>query len=187
MKSESESRSVESDSLWPHRLYSPWNSPDQNTGVGSLSLLQGIFPTRGSNPGLLHCRRFFTSWATRKALRIYFYQFCSKEMTLLICHMCCKYFPQFAVSPFTVIFAVWIFTIYCQIKDLPSSRCFILPWFHLVLWDRFIGNPFYSRDRVGSWPHSRPLFPGFQQEKPSGRTTKMVTQPRFLELRGKSL
>ena len=34
----------------------PWNSPGQNTGVGRLSLLQGIFPTQGSNPGLLHCR-----------------------------------------------------------------------------------------------------------------------------------
>ena len=51
-----ESCSVMSDSLWPHRLYSPWNSPHQNTGVGSHSLLQGIFPTQGSNPGLLHCR-----------------------------------------------------------------------------------------------------------------------------------
>ena len=47
-------------------LYSPWNSPGQNTGVGSLSLLQRIFPTQGSNPGLPHCSRFFTSWATRK-------------------------------------------------------------------------------------------------------------------------
>ena len=45
-----------SDSLWTHGLYSPWNSPGQNTGVGSLSFLQGIFPTQGSNPGLLHCR-----------------------------------------------------------------------------------------------------------------------------------
>ena len=35
--------------LRPHGLYSPWNSPDQNTGVGSLSLLQGIFPTQRSN------------------------------------------------------------------------------------------------------------------------------------------
>ena len=55
-KSESESHSVMSDSLQPHGLYSPWNFPGQNTGVGSLSLLQGIFPTQGSNPGLLHCR-----------------------------------------------------------------------------------------------------------------------------------
>ena len=46
-----------SNSLWPHRLYSPWNSPGQNTGVGSLSLLQGIFPTQGSNPGLRYCRQ----------------------------------------------------------------------------------------------------------------------------------
>ena len=45
-----------SDSLWPHGLYSPWNSPGQDTGVGSLSLLQGIFPTQESNPGLSHCR-----------------------------------------------------------------------------------------------------------------------------------
>ena len=52
----SESRSVVSSSLWPHGLYSLWNSPSQNTGVGSLSLLQGIFPTQGSNPGLPHCR-----------------------------------------------------------------------------------------------------------------------------------
>ena len=50
---ESESRSVVSDSL---RLYSPWNSPFQNAGVGSLSLLQGIFPARQSNPGLLYYR-----------------------------------------------------------------------------------------------------------------------------------
>ena len=40
-------------------LYSPWHSPGQNTGVGSLSLLQGIFPTQGLNPGLPHCRRIF--------------------------------------------------------------------------------------------------------------------------------
>ena len=38
-------------------IYSLWNSPGQNTGMGSLSLLQGIFPTQGSNPGLPHCRR----------------------------------------------------------------------------------------------------------------------------------
>ena len=53
----SESRSVVSESLWCHGLYSPWNSPGQNTGVGSHSLLQEIFPTQGSNPGLPHCRQ----------------------------------------------------------------------------------------------------------------------------------
>ena len=54
---ESESCSVVSDSLQPQRLYSTWNSPGQNTGVGSLSLLQGIFPTQESNPDLPHCRQ----------------------------------------------------------------------------------------------------------------------------------
>ena len=55
-KYENESHSVVSDSLRPHGLYNPWNSPGQNTGMGSFSLLQGIFPTQGSNPGLPHCR-----------------------------------------------------------------------------------------------------------------------------------
>ena len=52
-----ESHSVASDSLQLHGLYSPWNFPGQNTGVGSHSLLQGIFPTQGSNPGLPHFSR----------------------------------------------------------------------------------------------------------------------------------
>ena len=58
-----ESRSVVSDSLRPHGLYRPWNSPGQNTGVGGHSLLQGIFPTQVSHIA----GRFFTSWATREA------------------------------------------------------------------------------------------------------------------------
>ena len=102
-------RKVMSDSLQLHGRYSPWNSPGQNTAVGSRSLLQEIFPTRESNPGLPYCRwilyhlnhqesprilqwvaypfssssswprnwtgvsciagRFFTSWATRAALK----------------------------------------------------------------------------------------------------------------------
>ena len=41
-----------SDSLW---LYSSWNSPGQNIGVGSHFPLQGIFPTQEWNPGLRHC------------------------------------------------------------------------------------------------------------------------------------
>ena len=53
---------VVSDSLRPRglqlaRLLCPWNSPDKNTGVGCHFFLQGIFPTQGSNSGLLHCRQ----------------------------------------------------------------------------------------------------------------------------------
>ena len=54
--------SVVSDSLQPHRLLParllcPWNFSGKNTGVGSCSLLQGIFSTQEPNPGLLHCRQ----------------------------------------------------------------------------------------------------------------------------------
>ena len=66
----SESHSVVSNSLQPHGLYSPWNSPGQNTGVGSLSLLQGIFPIQGSSPGLLHYRQFLYQLSHKGSPRI---------------------------------------------------------------------------------------------------------------------
>ena len=56
IESGSENHSVVSYSLKLHGLCSPWNSLGQNTGVGSFSLLQTIFPTQGLNPGLPHCR-----------------------------------------------------------------------------------------------------------------------------------
>ena len=62
------SRSVLSGSWWPHGLYSPWNSPGQNTGVGSYSLLQGIFPPRDPTQDSGITGRFFTSWATKEVL-----------------------------------------------------------------------------------------------------------------------
>ena len=93
----SESCSVVSDSLRPHGLYSQWNSPGQNTGVGSLSLLQGnllnldikswspamqadslpyepllqgIFTTQGSNPGLPHYRQLLHQLSHKGSPRI---------------------------------------------------------------------------------------------------------------------
>ena len=59
-----------SDYLWPHGLYSPWNSLGQNTGVGSLSLLQGIFPTQGLNADLLHCRQILYQLSPKRSPRI---------------------------------------------------------------------------------------------------------------------
>ena len=56
-RSQSESCSVVSNSLWPHGLYSPWNSPGLNTGMGSLFPSPEDLP----NPGII------TSWATREA------------------------------------------------------------------------------------------------------------------------
>ena len=48
----------------------PWNSPGQNTGVGSLSLLQWIFPTQGLNPGLLHCKQILYQLSHKEAQNI---------------------------------------------------------------------------------------------------------------------
>ena len=70
MISESESRSVVSSSVWPHGLQSPWNSPCQNTGVGSLSLLQGIFPTQRLNPDLPHCGQILYQLSHKGSPRI---------------------------------------------------------------------------------------------------------------------
>ena len=64
-----ESRSVVSDYLRPHGLYSPWHSPGQNTAVGSLSLLPGIFPTQGLNPGLPHCRQILLQLSHKRSPR----------------------------------------------------------------------------------------------------------------------
>ena len=61
---------VVSDSLWPHALHSPWNSPGQNSGVGSLSLLQGVFPTQGLNPGLPNCRQILYQLSHKGRSRI---------------------------------------------------------------------------------------------------------------------
>ena len=83
---ESESHSVVSDSLQPHGLYSPWSSPGQNTGVGSLSLLQWIFPTQGLNPGLPHCRQILYQLNHKGSPRILKWvacPFCNNKSSLL--------------------------------------------------------------------------------------------------------
>ena len=68
---ESESRSVVSDSLQPHG-FCPWNSPGQNTRVGTLALLQGNLPTQGSNPGLPYCRQIFYQLSHKGSLKATF-------------------------------------------------------------------------------------------------------------------
>ena len=65
--SERESRSVVSDSLRLHGLYSLGNSTGRNSGVGSLSLLQGSSQPRNWTQVSHTAGRFFTSWATREA------------------------------------------------------------------------------------------------------------------------
>ena len=68
-ESESESRSVVSDSLWPHGLYSPWNSPGQNTGMIAFPFSRGSSQPRNWTRVSCITGRFFTNWAIREALK----------------------------------------------------------------------------------------------------------------------
>ena len=99
-----------SDHLQPHGLYSSWNSSGQNTGVGSLSLLQGVLPPQGLNWILLHCRRIlyqrsyqgspnwiyelrfcfgviFNFRANLKVLAIFYFRFVGTPSRLCLCSL----------------------------------------------------------------------------------------------------
>ena len=80
------SRSVVSDSLprygqQPTRLLCPWDSPGKNTGVGSHSLLQGIFPTQGSNAGLPHFWQILYHLSHQGSLQCKIKSFLKKKKT----------------------------------------------------------------------------------------------------------
>ena len=68
--SKSKGRPVLSDSLWPHGLYGPWKSPGQEYWSGYPFPSPGIFPTRRSNPGLLHCWRILYQLSHKGSPRI---------------------------------------------------------------------------------------------------------------------
>ena len=101
--SESESRSVVSDSLQPQGLSSPWNSPGQNTGRDSLSLLQWIFLTQELNQGLLHCRwilhqlSYEGNLMMMKNLLIVEHQICTRHLSFIIRNLH-KFFTNYFVD-----------------------------------------------------------------------------------------
>ena len=111
-----------SNPLWPHGLYSPWNSPGQNMDTSSLSLLWGILWTQKSNQGLLHCSRFFTNWAIREALSL---------MLLLKTVKCPEHKES---SPFL---APWEGTC-CSILEIWTQDRLID---HLVFWPAYVDLP----------------------------------------------
>ena len=122
-----------SDSLQPHGLCSPWNSPGQNTGVGSFSLLQGIFPTQGLNPGLSHCRQILyqlshkgSPWgrdfcpnskhllqAAQKSLLNFWMRVCLKPHPSFLSVFCSSYMKFFFILFFVGFFCLltsWLLT-----------------------------------------------------------------------------
>ena len=124
-ENESESCSDVSHSLQPHGLYSPWNSLGQNTGVGRLSLLQGIFPTQGSNPGFLYCRWILYQLSHKERPRILdwvAYPFSSRSSQLRnLNRVSCivdGFFTNWAISSFQ----------FSSVHSLSGVWLFATPW-----------------------------------------------------------
>ena len=130
--------SVMSNSLQPHglqpaRLFCPWGSPDKNIRMGCHTLLQGIFPTQGLNPGLPYCRQILYHLSHQGSSRIGVCSlsllqgiFLSQELNWSLLHcrgIICqlsyqgspflfyilKYFSNFSLSPYSdCTFFSWI-------------------------------------------------------------------------------
>ena len=113
--------------------YSPWNTPGKNTGVGSLSNLQGIFPTQGSNPGLPHCRWILYQLSHKGSPRILewvAYPFSSgsswlRSLTRVSC-IAGRFFTNWAIRE------PWGGRVGHHRVDL-SKQSFRLPWFKNLL------------------------------------------------------
>ena len=78
---------LRSHGLLPTRLLHLWNFPGKSTGVGCHFLLQGIFPTRGLNPGLPHCRQTLYHLSLQGSPSVIWGQLTSQSFSLLLCEM----------------------------------------------------------------------------------------------------
>ena len=123
--------------FWPHGLWSarclcPWDFPSKNTGMGCHFLLQGVFPTPGSNPRLLHCRWILYHWTTRE---------CSIKP--IISTTPCLLIEEIIPFPFKVIIGKYVLTAILVIVSCFHSSflflilllsSFVCLWLYLVLW-----------------------------------------------------
>ena len=124
--------------LQPARLLCSWNSPGKNTGVGSHSLLHGIFPTQGSNLGLPHCRQILYQLSHQESpisricdIKVHFIS----DSQLLHLSLL-KYSSDILKNnPPTVKFTHfrhtfwWVLTSMCSCRNPPpQSGCKIFPW-----------------------------------------------------------
>ena len=123
-------------SLWPHRLYSPWNSPGQKTGVGSLPFSRVSSQPRDRTQVSRIAGRFFTSWATRGSPRILewvAYPFSSQSSP-----------PRNRTNEQDdniLYIAIWVSQVVLVVKNLPANvgdgmRCRLDPWVGKISWRR---------------------------------------------------
>ena len=147
--SECESHSVVSNSLWPHGLYSPWNFLGQNTVVGSLSLLQGIFPTQGSNPGLLHCKRILYQLSHKGSpLRQIIFQILSGGQVWLVLSI-----PKYTSNQNqkNATFWVWRICFCCILKNCTPTKGRVCFYRKLKTFFSFFFTNTLSREGLMTW------------------------------------
>ena len=95
------SNSLQCHGLEPTRLLCPWNSPGKDTGVGCHFSLQGIFPTQGSTPGLLHCRQTLYCLSHQGSFVV------KASVFLVVMHRCESWTIKKAGCPRTDAFKLW--------------------------------------------------------------------------------
>ena len=155
VESESESHSVVSNSLWPHGIYSPWNSLGQNTGVGNLCLLQGIFPTQGSNPGLPQCRQILyqlshkgspriLEWVAYPFSRVYS---CPRNQTQ-VSYIASRFFTDWAIEILKM-HVWWYFSIIHSIKYGGDNGA------NTILWPPDVNSWLTGKDPGTDWRQRR--------------------------------
>ena len=137
---ESESHSVMSNSLWSHGLYCPCSSPGQNTGIGSLSLLQGIFPTQGLNPGLPHYRQIFYQMSYKGRFSLFLWIDQLERLSYLSLLFFGTLYANGYIFPFVLCLSLVLFSQLfvkpSQTTALPSCISFSWGWFG----NRFLYN-----------------------------------------------
>ena len=123
-----------SDSLQPHGLYSPWNSPGQNTGVGSsLSLLQGSSQPRGRAQVFCTAGRFSTSWAIGRPVRVWISHTCPCTPPLVFLPTQVITMPWGSLcysmlSPVICFIHIVNSVCVCRFQSLSSSHPLLPPW-----------------------------------------------------------
>ena len=159
---ESESHSVVSDSLRPYGLYSPWNSPGQNTDVGSLSLLQGIFPAQGSNPGFPHRRQILYQLSHQGSPRIWEWVafpfsngFSRPRNWTRVSRIASRFFTNWAMMEVHYTLLLY-FSRSCIVRLKVFSLFFVSVLFYLFLIILFVWKlykPIQFSSVTQSWPH----------------------------------
>ena len=113
----------------------PWTSPDQNTGVGSLSLLHRISPTQGSNPGLLLCRQILYQLSHKGSPRILLKRVIHTNglKNPAVQNICSKKIPKPTQLPeaATDNFFVFPFKIFLFV-NIQLSISFLFNWWHMI-------------------------------------------------------